>query len=66
MQDATGVLIDEFREWREEIRSELHATRTTVEMLVTSASTVNDRLKAHDREHAEHRHRLDDIEKDRT
>lgn len=48
VQDATGVLIDEFREWREEISSELHATRTTVEMLVTSASTVNDRLKDHD------------------
>lgn len=57
VQDATGVLIDEFREWREEISSELHATRTTVEMLVTSASTVNDRLKDHDREHADHRRR---------
>jgi len=57
VQDATGVLIDEFREWRKEVSDELHATRTTVEMLVTSASTVNDRLKDHDREHAGHRRR---------
>lgn len=57
VQDATSVLIDEFREWRKEVSDELHATRTTVEMLVTSASTVNDRLKDHDREHADHRRR---------
>jgi len=53
VQDATGTLIEEFREWREEIRLELRATRTTVESIVTAAGGVNERLKAHDREIAE-------------
>lgn len=53
VQDATRTLIEEFREWREEIRQELRATRTTVEAIVTAAGGVNERLKAHDREIAE-------------
>lgn len=53
VQDAAGTLIDEFREWRDEIRQELRATRTTVESIVTAAGGVNERLKAHDREIAE-------------
>ena len=53
VQDAARTLIDEFREWRDEIRQELRATRTTVESIVTAAGGVNERLKAHDREIAE-------------
>ena len=53
VQDATRTLIEEFREWRDEIRQELRATRTTVESIVTAAGGVNERLKAHDREIAE-------------
>ena len=53
VQDAAGTLIQEFREWRDEIRQELRATRTTVESIVTAAGGVNERLKAHDREIAE-------------
>ena len=53
MQEAAGTLIEEFREWRDEIRQELRATRTTVESIVTAAGGVNERLKAHDREIAE-------------
>jgi len=56
VQDVTGVLLSESREWRDEIREELRATRTTVEVLVTSASAVNARLKGHDREIAALKH----------
>ena len=62
VQDATRQLLDQLAAVRADVRS-MH---TTVESLVVSAATISDRLKAHDREHAEHRHRLDNIEKDRT
>ena len=62
VQDATRQLLDQLAAVRADVRS-MH---TTVESLVVSASTISDRLKEHDREHAEHRHRLDNIEKDRT
>lgn len=58
VQDAAGELLDQLAAVRADVRS-MH---TTVESLVTSASTISDRLKAHDREHAEHRHRLDHLE----
>lgn len=60
VQDVTGVLLAESRELRDEIREELRATRTTVEVLVTSASAVNDRLKGHDREIAALKHPRED------
>ena len=65
VQDATSTLIAESRQLGVEIREELRATRATVELLVQSVSTVNDRLKAHDRELAEQRHRIDAWEEQR-
>ena len=62
VQEATGQLLDQVVA----VRADLRSMHTTVESLVTSAAMISDRLKAHDREHADHHRRLDNIEKDRT
>lgn len=59
VQDATGEILHELKS----IKDQQHTQNVTLESIVSAASTVGDRLKAHDREFAVHRNRLTAIEK---